>query len=300
MNPDLVYSRYRDEALAQQFTAAEYTTFVAMPFVEKHSYRSRAVFDGVIVQAVNMANEAARDRNLRPFAPPHRVDLVPGVARQITDEILRIILQSHFVIGDLTMNNDGVLLEIGVALSLKPNDRITLITQGRVEDLHFDLKGKNTISYNSDDGVFRLRDALISSAESFEDDRDRLLTDITSRLTTDAVHVLNWAGQTGSGKGQTRPRQITEESPPPWFHRQPSWDEVDRVEKHAIRARMSAAVRELLDKGLLRTDYKPQVLGGDGLRYDASSYGPTKLGWRVIEQLWPAIDGAPGLREPPL
>ncbi len=56
MNP---YRIYRDEwakALATQTTAPEYTTFVAMPFEERFSYRSREILEGVIGAAARETN----------------------------------------------------------------------------------------------------------------------------------------------------------------------------------------------------------------------------------------------------
>ena len=43
MNADRIYREHRDEAMASQFAADSYSTFVAMPFAEKFSYRSRIV-----------------------------------------------------------------------------------------------------------------------------------------------------------------------------------------------------------------------------------------------------------------
>jgi hypothetical protein len=57
MNPDRIYRQYRDDALAGQITASKYTTFVAMPFGEQFSYRSREVYSEVVCKAAERANE---------------------------------------------------------------------------------------------------------------------------------------------------------------------------------------------------------------------------------------------------
>ena len=38
MNPEIIYTNFRDEALARMFSADEYNTFVAMPFRGRFSY----------------------------------------------------------------------------------------------------------------------------------------------------------------------------------------------------------------------------------------------------------------------
>lgn len=91
MNP---YRIYRDEwasALALQSRATEYSTFVAMPFGETFSYRSRDVLSRVIRKAASAANLDGTAK--RAFARPDRVDTPMG-ATVITEEIVRGILNS--------------------------------------------------------------------------------------------------------------------------------------------------------------------------------------------------------------
>ena len=83
MNPDRIYRQYRDEALAKQVTADEYSIFVAMPFGERYSYRSGEVFDNVICAAARRATEMGKA--CHPFAVPTRVDKMAGVAANITE-----------------------------------------------------------------------------------------------------------------------------------------------------------------------------------------------------------------------
>ena len=166
MNP---YRIYRDEwvrALTVQTTAARYTTFVAMPFQETFSYRSREILCTVIGGAIDEANRRAETP--RTFAKPERIDLPTG-ATVITEDIVLRILESHIFIADVTFENAGVLLETGVALGTKPNAQIILITQGAHSDLHFDLRNNRVISYNTTGSVAEIATALVAAARYFED-----------------------------------------------------------------------------------------------------------------------------------
>src|SRR5688572_23615998 len=121
------YRIYRDEwaqALGKQATAAAYTCFVALPFREYFSYRSREILAEVIGAAIDEANR--RRETPREFAEPVRVD-VPGGATPITDDIVKGIIESHIFIGDVTFENAGVLLETGIALGTKPADQIIVV-----------------------------------------------------------------------------------------------------------------------------------------------------------------------------
>ena len=79
MNPDRIYRQYRDDALAKQITASEYTTFVAMPFDERFSYRSRDIYTDAIQAAIKQANQ--RCVTPRKFAVAKRVDDHPGTPK---------------------------------------------------------------------------------------------------------------------------------------------------------------------------------------------------------------------------
>ncbi|MFM9994893.1 MAG: hypothetical protein ACKVU4_03725 [Phycisphaerales bacterium] len=297
MNPDLVYARYRDDALAHQFTLGEYATFVAMPFGEVYSYRSTRVFEEVVCKAAERANVIGPEHMIkRRFARPMRIDQSPGFAVQITDEILKAILYSHFVLGDVTTPNAGVHLEVGAALALKPNERIVLITQGRPEELHFDIRGKNVVNYNSEAGVEKIAEAICAAALSFESDRQKYLNQLSAGLTADAILLLNWYGQGQSGMGKARP-PLFEDNPPPYFKGPPPALSVEGWDIRGTRPRMCFALRELLDKHLIMNDYKPQQRSPEGVE-DRWGYHATELGWAFIEYMWPACDGHPGLRRP--
>jgi len=47
MNVERIYSAYRDEAIAHQFTSEKYETFVAMPFKRLFSYNYERVLADV-------------------------------------------------------------------------------------------------------------------------------------------------------------------------------------------------------------------------------------------------------------
>jgi hypothetical protein len=70
MNPDRIYRQHRDDALARQVTANQYTTFVDMPFEDRFSYRSKDVFKKIICAAATRAND--KNETTKPFARPVR------------------------------------------------------------------------------------------------------------------------------------------------------------------------------------------------------------------------------------
>jgi hypothetical protein len=266
MNPDRIFSQYRDDALAKLVTATEYSTFVAMPFDDRFSYRSREIFEQVIQAAA--AKATALNKAQRPFARPRRADDGAGSAVVITEEIVTDILFSHLFLADLTSTNHGVLLEVGVALGLKPNAQILLITQGELADLHFDIRNNNVMSYNPPKAVDHIAEAFISAANHFEQEANRIVTQITRSLTPDAIIALNFYGRI-----QQRDRRNS-------IH--------DKVAEGAFpndpRAahRFDAATRELIGEKLLYTEYKVKAVeAGDTFGMHA-----TDLGWVVINSMW--------------
>ena len=245
----------------------EYSTFVAMPFGDRFSYRSKQIYNEVIQAAAAKANEL--DQAKRRFAVPKRIDDGAGAAIVITEAIVTEILYSHLFIADLTFENAGVLLEVGIAMGLKPNPQIILVTQGDLHNLHFDIRNNNVSSYNPTDSIPQIAQAMIAAATSFEADADRLIESIKKVLTPDAIHVLRVYG---------------------------IFQRVDRAKSlHALVAnqifgadvraieRFEQASRELLERRLLFTDYKSNV--GEGA--DRFGMHATELGWVVISRLWP-------------
>jgi hypothetical protein len=264
MNP---YRIYRDEwarALAKQATADSYRSFVAMPFCEYFSYRSREILSDVTGAAVHEANH--RRETSRPFAQPERVD-VPGGATVVTDEIVQGIIESHLFIADVTFENAGVLLETGIALGTKPAFQVILITQGSYAHLHFDLRNNRVLSYSPGGNVGPLASALIEAAKYFEAHVDQQVGSIAKRLSPEAIMALNWYGRLQQQHGAA---SLHAGNLGPYF------DDADG------RTRFDNAVRELRDKDLLWTDYKVGAIQGG----DAYGMHATELGWLVIENLW--------------
>lgn len=269
MNPDRIYSQYRDDALAKQATASEYVTFVAMPFGDRFSYRSKEIYADVIQAAAIKANEL--NQTARKFAVPKRVDEGAGTAVVITEAIVTEILYSHLFIGDLSFANAGVLLEVGIAMGLKANPQIILITQGDLRELHFDVRNNNVLSYNSKDSVPQIAKALIAAAKSFEAQADLYIQSITKTLMPDAVFVLKWYGalqkrNTAASLHLGISRLLFKKARRP-------------------EERFEGAVRELLAKRLIYTDYKVRALNGR----DAFGMHATELGWVVINRMWPKL-----------
>ncbi len=127
MNPERIYSQYQENALAKQITSTEYNIFVAMPFQERYSYPSRNIFKNIMNASVLKANSLSGTD--RKFSHPLRADDEPGTAGLITEDIIVRILECHIFLADITFQNPGVLLEIGISFGLKPNKQIVLITQ---------------------------------------------------------------------------------------------------------------------------------------------------------------------------
>jgi len=267
VNPERIYRQHRDEALAQQITADAYSTFVAMPFCDRFSYRSRQIYIEVIRAAAQKASQLGQTR--RPFSPPRRIDDEPGVAGVITEDIIVEILESHLLLADLTFENPGVILEVGVALGLKPNNQIILILQGDPGALHFDIRNNRVIRYDVPEAIDSIAGALIAGASAFETDCERYIESITKTMTSDAILCLNWYGRMcRDHPGQT-----------PSLHRAamgPYFEGPDAA------VRFGDATRELLERRLLWTDYRVGAIrGGDTFGMHA-----TELVWRVIEKMW--------------
>jgi hypothetical protein len=264
MNP---YRIYRDEwarALASQARAAKYSTFVAMPFQERFSYRSRDIFSRVIEAATNEANRRAE--TTKQFDLPNRVDR-PGGATVVTEEIVLGIVESHLFLADVTFENAGVLLETGIAFGTKPAGQILLITQGPYTDLSFDLRNNRVLSYSSDGAVGELASAMVTAARYFESQCGQIVSGVTKRLSPEAIMALQQYGLL-----QQRGVAFS-------LH---SLNAGVNFEGTDGRVRLDAALRELRDKDLVWTDYRVETSPG----VDAFGTHATELGWLVIESLW--------------
>src|SRR5262249_39023962 len=166
MNVDQIYRFQRDEAFAKQFTADSYTAFVAMPFGRTNGYDADDIYRCLKEKVHLRANELGRHLP-RSCAPLERASEHKGTALVVTELIPTRILQDHFFVGDLSGNNAGVILETGIALALKPNRRLVLITQDPHDALHFDLKVTHVTRYATDTLLEIVAQALVEAAGIF-------------------------------------------------------------------------------------------------------------------------------------
>jgi hypothetical protein len=84
MNPERIYQQHREDALRGQIEAAKYSTFVAMPFRDSFSYKSKTVYKEIIQKAAEVASSKKTAR--LEFDVPKRVDDASGQAVVITEE----------------------------------------------------------------------------------------------------------------------------------------------------------------------------------------------------------------------
>lgn len=311
VQPNLVYQGYRERALAKQVTAREYSTFVAMPFMETFSYRSRKVFEDVVCKATDVANAllqelrngADADRGRR-FAVPTRADGRRGVATEITDDIVRDILDSHIFVADVTVPNCGVEVELGIALGMKSNDRIIILLDAGAERLHFDMRNLRVIDYRVDEppGAVRARvgEALIEAARAFEADRKAYVDSIKRSLTSPALSYMNTYGRLWRDQPQVSPcltpdviEEVHGQFADPHAPASPFGDD-NGFGRHLLDAEFWSVARELLARGLMWNNYVEQG------HPSGDMYGlhATELGWVVIEALWPMLERRPGVMPP--
>jgi hypothetical protein len=277
MNPDRIFSQHREDALAKQYAATSYSTFVAMPFRSQFSYRPDDVLTKVIYEAAKRAT--ALGTTARPFARPIRVDSGPQYAAQVTEEIVVSILEAHFMIADMTFQNAGVVLEAGIALGLKPTSRLIFVMQGSPSELHFDINHNRAISYDGPGAVDEIAEALIGAAKAFEEDCDRYITSIKKSLTSEAMLCLNWYGRMQRDIGAAASLQMG--AMPKYLTDSYS---------HLAPVILQATIRELLDHKLIWHDYQKGVPIDDaGQLGDKFGMHATELGWLVIGQIWPEI-----------
>ena len=188
MNVDSIYQLQRDDAFAAQFSATEYQTFVAMPFNNRGGYPARQIRK-LLAKVHARANSLLSAGSKRQFAALRRVDEVTSGTVTITDKIINEVLSCHFFWGDLTGCNFGVVLETGLALALKPNERVLLFTQDGTHSLHFDLAVTRIVTYTETGLVNQVAKDLVQAANYFESEADRYIRFLSSQLTADAIYV---------------------------------------------------------------------------------------------------------------
>ena len=267
MNASRFYESHREDALAKQIAATKYSTFVAMPFRDTFSYRSQEIYRDIIQKAAEVANK--QNAAKRDFDVPWRADDTPGQAVVITDEIVLGILESHFFVGDATFQNAGVILEAGIALGLKPHHQIILLTQGKSEEIHFDLKVVKHIFYTDSNVVDELAKAMIAAAAAFEKDADKYVNSVVKSLSESAIQCLRWRGQK---MGRNETTSLNSGCAALIFN--------NHTSSEAILL-FQAATQELIQRKLIEMYFIKE--SGKELR----GMYPTKLGEAVIRKLWP-------------
>jgi hypothetical protein len=270
MNPDRIWRELSNDALAHQVESDEYGVFVAMPFRDQFSYRSEDVFTKVIETAVQLANSQTP---LRPFARPVRSDKIAQTASEITEDIVEQIMLNHFFVADLTLANHGVLIEVGIALSLKMPGQIVLLAQGDLRDLHFDIKDNRVIQYDRSSAVDEIAHALVHGAKKFESTLGVRMGAIRRSISPQAVYLLNLYGRLRLTKPELslHPGLVPEDSnlsPDP------------RLRELVF----NSAAQELQARGLLELDY---AVADDLKNPDRFGLHATKLGLAFIRQTWP-------------
>ena len=270
MNADSLYQLHRDDAFTDQFSSDTYETFLAMPFSSRDGFNEPQVL-GKFHEAHHGANQQTGLKRI--FSKLQRVDDVNPAAIVITDEIIRRILYSHFFVADLTGNNQGVLIEVGLALALKPNNRVLLFTQDDPSLLHFDIKVTNVNRYTPETLVDKVACALRHAATSFEQEGAKYISLVSSQLTPDAIAALNCYGRRHKGNTSSVNPSLWELSAAAMS---------DRFAGANGSAAFHGACRELIHKRLFWTHYETGISGV------ADAYGihATNLGWAAIEALW--------------
>lgn len=276
MNPDRIWRELSNDALAHQLEADEYGVFVAMPFRNQFSYRSDDVFAQVIEKAVEQANGQSP---LRRFAsPPTRSDKLAPNAAEITEEIVERIMFDHFFIADLTLANHGVLVEVGVALSLKTSCQIILIGQGDLRDLHFDIKDNRVIQYDQGNPANDIARALVDGAQRFESLLGAQMAMLRKSLSPQAVYLLNLYGR----------MRLTQ--PDLSLHVGVVSGDANLPSDPGVRELVfNGAAQELQRRGLLELDY---AVADDCKNPDRFGLHATRLGLVFIRQTWPRSLGS--------
>lgn len=277
MNPEIIYTNFRDDALAEMFSSDQYSTFVAMPFRDRFSYHPNHILEHVIQRAADEANNS-KSKQLKDFQIPQTVLGKPQTANVITEDIVKTILYSHFFVADLTGGNAGVLLETGIAMAFKPSTKIILITQEPLDLLHFDIRNNRVISYNPDGKIEDIRDAFLAAAQSFEDDRERYVTQVSESLSPDAILTLNFYGSLYQTEDiiDKQPGLFYRTNMPPHF-------EISYNDQALNMFQLT--LLELYRKRMIWTDYSFRDTK-EGKKHFWAIHA-SKLGWLMIKHLWP-------------
>ena len=264
MNPNRVWRELANDALAEQAIAERYGVFVAMPFQNQFSYQADRVFAEVVTAAIEAAG---REELPRAFDRPVRADTISHNASEITEDIVRAILLNHLFLADLTLANQGVLVELGVALSLKAQREIVLIAQGDLRALHFNIKDNRVILYDDETAVASIAGALADGARGFENRLGHRMAALRRSLSPQALYVLSVSRRLGPDR--------------PLSSRDLKKDVASGLDPGSHDLVFVSAAQELQSRGLMEA----MEAGGAGI--DAYGLKPSRLGLELIRQSWP-------------
>jgi len=188
----MVYASYYDEALVKRITAEKYQTFVVMPFEDQSGYQSEAVLNGIKSAFTKRDEKGGSDRR---FGEVKRVDSNGAFAIRITDEIVSMILESNFIIADITGSNENVLLELGIALaSRRDAASILVISQGSQEDvigkLSFDIRDVRVMPYEMKSLESELEKQILKMEKRERELKDELIVSFMRNLPVNSVSCL--------------------------------------------------------------------------------------------------------------
>lgn len=286
MNPEIIYTNYRDQALAEKFSADNYSTFVAMPLADRFSYHPKEILEKVLRKATELANQE-KSSDIKTFLPPDTALDIPGTANVITEDIVKKILVSHFFVADLTDGNAGVLIETGIAMAFKPTSQIILLTQHSLSELHFDIKENRAIIYNPDGNVDKIKEAFLAAAKHIEDDRKKYVTQVSEGLTTDAIRTIYHYASLYQNP------EIAEGQPGLFVRYNekgelegniPSFFKGDYGNDFILMFQLT--IQELLKKRMLWTHFN-STRKPEGYDYLSWASHLTGLGWLFVKDTWP-------------
>ncbi len=186
-----MYQAYSDEALVKRLTAEQYQTFVAMPFSDHGFYRSKEVRELITSSLTAIDSIPGRSADNPSLAKPTRIDDTGDFAYTITDSIVEMILSTNFFIADVTGNNAGVLLELGIALAArKGSESILVLTQGEFDELHFDIRNLKVVQYTETNLKEKLQAAMNVMIQREDENRRKLLVSIKKNLPANCIICL--------------------------------------------------------------------------------------------------------------
>lgn len=125
-------------------------------YLEQHGSQTGFLDRGFVAMSFDEALEPIWEEGIKPAVEAagykaHRVDKEPHVDR-IDAKIIADILDSRFVIADVTDQKRGVYFEAGFALGLKL-PVIWCVREDQLADVHFDTRQYNHIVWNSADDL---------------------------------------------------------------------------------------------------------------------------------------------------